>query len=215
MSRGWHGEPERHSLASRGIQTKTYVEPLRARSPKYPKMIYPNQVLTPENMKTIMDYVKRTNNEVEWICDVDLKEDGTIRLDDGQMDGSTDESFLSWDPDDPELNIGYFHSHPPDVFNWFSSTDFILVIKIHNLRTRENKERFPWTFMGLVSENNEGKFTLQMVAVKPEPGREKQFQGLEKDYITDLEGTHERVLGIEREMNGDGELVRFPEIKLD
>ena len=202
-------------MAARGINTKSYVEPLRARSPKYPKMIYPNQVLTPENMKTIMEYVRATNNEVEWICDVDLKEDGTIRIEDGQLDGSADESFLSWDPDDPKLNIGYFHSHPRGVFNWFSSTDFILAIKVHNLRIKENKERFPWTFMGLVSENDEGKFTLQLVAIKPEPGREKQFQGLEKEYITDLEGTHERVLSVEREMNTDGELVRFSEIDLD
>lgn len=201
-------------MAARGINTKSYVEPLRARSPKYPKMIYPNQVLTPENMKTIMEYVRATNNEVEWICDVDLKEDGTIRIEDGQLDGSADESFLSWDPDDPKLNIGYFHSHPRGVFNWFSSTDFILAIKVHNLRIKENKERFPWTFMGLVSENDEGKFTLQLVAIKPEPGREKQFQGLEKEYITDLEGTHEKVLQLEREMANKGELIRFPEIKL-
>ena len=201
-------------MAARGINTKSYVEPLRARSPKYPKMIYPNQVLTPENMKTIMEYVRATNNEVEWICDVDLKEDGTIRIEDGQLDGSADESFLSWDPDDPKLNIGYFHSHPRGVFNWFSSTDFILAIKVHNLRTKENKERFPWTFMGLVSENDEGKFTLQLVAIKPEPGREKQFQGLEKEYITDLEGTHEKVLQLERGMANKGELIRFPEIEL-
>jgi len=214
MSRGWHNEPQRHSMAARGINTKSYVEPLRARSPKYPKMIYPNQVLTPENMKTIMEYVRATNNEVEWICDVDLKEDGTIRIEDGQLDGSADESFLSWDPDDPKLNIGYFHSHPRGVFNWFSSTDFILAIKVHNLRIKENKERFPWTFMGLVSENDEGKFTLQLVAIKPEPGREKQFQGLEKEYITNLEGTHEKVLQLEREMANKGELIRFPEIKL-
>ena len=214
MSRGWHNEPQRHSMAARGINTKSYVEPLRARSPKYPKMIYSNQVLTPENMKTIMEYVRATNNEVEWICDVDLKEDGTIRIEDGQLDGSADESFLSWDPDDPKLNIGYFHSHPRGVFNWFSSTDFILAIKVHNLRIKENKERFPWTFMGLVSENDEGKFTLQLVAIKPEPGREKQFQGLEKEYITDLEGTHEKVLQLERGMANKGELIRFPEIEL-
>ena len=215
MGRGWHNESHRHSLASRGIKTKTYVKPFQSRSvSKYPKMIYPDDILTPENLNTILSYVEATDNKVEWICDIDLKRNEKIKIEDGQLDGTTDESFLNWNSDDPSLNVGFCHSHPEGVFNWFSSTDFLLAIKIHNLRTRENKERFPWTFMGLVSKNDDGIYTLQLVAVKPGPGRKKQFEGMEKDYIDDLEGTHDRVLRIEQDMNRNEELVRFPEIEL-
>ena len=160
MNRGWHNESQRHSLASRGIKTKSYVEPLKARSPKYPKLIHPNEILTDGNLDLIKTYVERSGDNIEWICDLDLKKDGRIKIEDGRFDGDDDESFLSWDPDDPAISIGFMHSHPPTNFPWFSSTDFILMFKIHNLRTKENKERCPWTYMGLVAEG-----TLQIVAV--------------------------------------------------
>lgn len=63
--------------------------------------------------------------------------------------------------------------------------------------------------MGLVAD---GK--LQFVAMKPRSGRKKQFEGLEAQYVSDLEGTHERVLQLEKDMAENGELIRFPEINL-
>ena len=210
MSRGWHGEPERHSLASRGIHTKSYVEPLKARAPQHPKLRYPDEMLYQnQNLETIKQYAKKAGNKIEWIADIDLKNDNKVKIEDGRFDGDEDESFLSWDPDDPDLSIGYFHSHPPVDFPWFSSTDYLLAIKVHDLRTNRNKNRCPWTYMGLVAD---GK--LQLVAMKPRSRRRKQFEGLEAQYVTDLEGTHEKVLGLEREMAKNGELIRFPEIKL-
>ena len=210
MSRGWHNESQRHSLASRGIKTKSYVNPLTARAPNHPKLRYPNEVLYDNNnLETIKQYARKTGDKIEWIADIDLKDDNEIIIEDGRFDGDEDESFLSWDPDDPGHSVGYIHSHPPVDFPWFSSTDFLLAIKVHDLRTNNNKQRCPWTYMGLVAD---GK--LQFVAMKPRSGRKKQFEGLEAQYVSDLEGTHERVLQLEKDMAENGELIRFPEINL-
>ena len=209
--KGWRHEPVRHSLAARGIETKSYVQPLTARSEGVFGSANPWDILKQNgNLVTILEYLEKVNNEKEWISDMDLKEDGTIVIVDGQFNGSVIESFMSWDPDDPGHCIGYCHSHPPANFPWFSSTDYLLTMRLHDLRSSENKSRCPWTFMGLVAE---GKF--QLVAMKPSRKWAKKFEGLEQQYDKDLSGTHERVLTLEKEMADAGELIRFPEISLN
>lgn len=207
--RGWHGEPVRHSMAARGIETKSYVQPLRAGAEHDLGLEDPLEILRQNNnLSTILEHLRKTDNKVEWIADADILEDKTILINDYQI-GTVVESFLNWNKDDTGRLVGFFHSHPPQDFAWFSSTDYILGIKIHNLRNSENKKRFPWTLMGLVSGG-----TLQLLAIKPKSGRQKDFEGLEKAYESDLAGTHERTLELEKKMARNGELVRFPEIPL-
>ena len=164
MTKGWHGKRQAHSLASKGIKSKYQYN-----SSGKPKLTVGLPDYTRERVKHITDL----SDGKEWIAELKLlKED--IIIDDIQISESLDQSFLHWNDGDEETDVGYIHYHPPELIPEFSAQDFVLAINVHEMR--KNKEKYPYTLMGLVYPEKD-KLKIVIYGINPKKGRKSDFEG--------------------------------------
>lgn len=186
MTKGWFGKKEQHSLASRGISSK-YIYKTSGK----PKLKIGLPSYTKERIKHITELSE--NGHKEWIAELKmLKED--IIIDDIQISDTIDQSFLNWNIGDEETDVGYIHFHPSELIPEFSSQDFVLACTIHEMRT--NKERYPYTLMGLVVPEN-GALKITIYGLNPEKNRIDYFENKMlvesdmKDVLDEMKETKE------------------------
>ena len=164
MTKGWHGKKQAHSLASKGIKSKYQYNS----NGKY-KLAVGLPDYTRERVKHITDL----SDGKEWIAELKMLKSDII-IDDIQISESLDQSFLHWNVGDEETDVGYIHYHPPELIPEFSAQDFVLAINVHEMR--ENKEKYPYTLMGLVyPEKDELKIVIY--GINPKSGRKSDFEG--------------------------------------
>ena len=149
IKNGWYNEPQRHSMAAKGIKTAQ------------------NSIKTEKLKDYIINQIKHFNEIAdgkEWIAEI-MSINGHILLNDVQFSDKTDYSELKWDVEDDERVIGYIHYHPPGIMDEFSAQDFELACTVHNLR--KNKDKFTYTIMGVITLNGNNKITAKFYAFKP------------------------------------------------
>ena len=206
-NKGWRREPFRHSLASRGISSMSQRGEIPLPRDFNGEEDLPLVIFTPDTLAR----VRRHNSispDKEWIAELDLV-NGNIIMNDDQFSDEVNMSWLKWDEGrDDDINVGYIHYHPDNLVPLFTAQDFVLGAKLHELRSRGNKGRFPYTLMGLVLDNR-----ILLVAINPRPYRIRQFS---ECVPTDgLDATTDKLENIVGEMQKRGELVRYRDINLD
>jgi len=190
--RGWYNESTRHSLARRGV--KTYV----AKGKKL-KIGLPS--FTIDKIKALNQVAKGD----EWIAEL-IMLGGEIFIDDIQISDLQNKSYLRWNTGDDERDIGYIHYHPDGIIPEFSATDFILAMKIHDLR--KQKKSYPYTVMGLVFSDS-GRIYIRMYGIKPKKSRLEEFLKFENEMKTES-GMKELL----DKMTKTGELIKMEEVVL-
>lgn len=188
----WPGERQRHAMSARGITSSTYQYNAHGK-----------QILEVELPSYTADKVRlltKIAQGKEWIAELSIL-NGYIIIDDVQVSDKIDYSELRWNIGDDIRDIGYIHYHPPGIVPEFSSEDFVLAFKVHNLR--KQKEKYPYTIMGLVHPSENG-FKMRLYGVKPSDGRMKQFEGLHT--------VESNLSGILMEMEHNDELIKMKEV---
>ena len=171
----WKGESRRHSLARKGIKTAKGIE-----SPKYsvktsegkPKL----KIGLPEYSREQIKHLCQLADGKEWIAELNMVND-EILIDDVQVSKEINQSYLRWNTGDEDYNVGYIHYHPKTLIPEFSAQDFVLAMEIHDIR--ENKDKYPYTLMGLVYPDDNDKLQLIIYAINPEKDYRSLFEGRE------------------------------------
>ena len=190
---GWPGERQRHAMSARGVTNTTYRYNSRGKQ----KL----QVGLPPFMRGEVRYLSNIARGKEWIAELSMINDHII-IDDVQMSDKLDYSELRWNIGDDERDIGYIHYHPPGIIPEFSSEDFVLAIKVHNLR--KNCKEYPYTIMGMVYPTKDG-FNVRLYGVNPSEGRMSQFEGMHT-----VESKFNNIL---MDMERKGELIKMEEVR--
>lgn len=164
MTKGWHGNKQAHSLASRGIKSKYQYS-----SSGKPRLA----IGLPDYTKERIKHITELADGKEWIAELKMLK-GDIIIDDIQISEIIDQSFLHWNTGDEETDVGYIHYHPPELIPEFSAQDFVLAINVHEMRN--NTEKYPYTLMGLVVPEKDGLKTI-IYAINPKKGRKSDFEG--------------------------------------
>ena len=73
--------------------------------------------------------------------------------------------------------MGYIHFHPKTLIPEFSAQDFVLAMEIHEIR--ENKDKYPYTIMGLVYPDDNDNLKLRMYAINPKKDYRSKFEDRE------------------------------------
>jgi len=192
----WKGESRRHSLARKGIKTSTPYYSIDVKSDGRPKL----RVGLPSYSRDLLRQLCDIAGDKEWIAELSMIK-GNILIDDIQVSDEIDHSYLRWNKGDEANNVGYIHYHPPSLIPEFSAQDFVLALEIHD--QRENKEKYPYTLMGLVYPDD-GGLHVKIYAINPKSDRRSLFEGKE---------VAERDLQKELNMlKGNGELIELNSI---
>ena len=162
--KGWYGNKQKHSLASRGIKSK-----YQYKSSGKPKLA----IGLPSYTKERIGHLSELAQGKEWIAELKMM-NGDIIIDDIQISDTVDQSFLHWTTGDEETDVGYIHYHPAELIPEFSAQDFVLAINVHEMR--EHKDIHPYTLMGLVYPLGD-KLEIVIYAINPKKGRKKDFEG--------------------------------------
>ena len=120
--------------------------------------------------------LSRESGTNEWIADLDLKGSNLVIRD--VQHGTHTTSYMLFDKTDEKENVGYIHYHPPGVYPHFSTNDYLLTTKVHNLR--KNKDKMQYTLMGLVTPATGGKYHIRIYALKPTPSTTKALEKIQK-----------------------------------
>ena len=167
----WKGESRRHSLARKGIKTTDTYE-VSIKSDGKPKL----RVGLPSYSRDLLRQLCDIADDKEWIAELSMIK-GNILIDDIQVSDEIDHSYLRWNKGDEANNVGYIHYHPPSLIPEFSAQDFVLALEIHD--QRENKERYPFTLMGLVFPDDDNNLHVKMYALNPKKDRRAIFESKE------------------------------------
>lgn len=208
MTKGWFDQPQRHALASKGIQTANSLSQSKINQSREEI-----QHLSDCGRKQIKALIEKSDGN-EWIADLDLH-NGEIMIYDEQISDKPDESVMNWDEHitqqqphtDPEFNVGYIHYHPPVVDERPTAQDFILGLSVDKRRLDENKKRFEPTVFGLVTDD---EIKFYYLTPKSEKQREEYIDKLKEiqdENLSDSEyfgGLKE----IKEEMKNDGILYK-------
>jgi len=193
---GWFGEPHRHSLSAMGVKTKK----LKPKPEEFKAYIKASATL-----EGLLKLNKQAGDK-EWIAEFDMV-DGSILINDVRMDGTRDASFLKWDEGvDTKHNVGYIHYHPKHLFPLFTAQDFVLSCRVHD--SRENKDIYPMTLMGLVTDNR-----LIVLGVKPNKRRETEFSMM--TAVDGMPRTTKELENMVSEMKKSGELKVMVDMTFD
>lgn len=167
--KGWHDDSRRHSLSRKGIKTAKYSMGKGKGKPKL-------KIGLPSYSKEQIKHISKLAQGKEWIAELNMV-NGDILIDDIQISKEINHSYLRWNKGDESHNVGYIHYHPKTLIPEFSAQDFILAMEIHEIR--ENKEKYPFTIMGLVYPDDDGKLHLKMYAINPKKDHKPMFEGKE------------------------------------
>lgn len=174
----WEGDSRRHSLARKGVKTSKYTV-----SKGKPKL----KVGLPSYSKEQIKHLSKLAQGKEWIAELNMV-NGEILIDDIQVSKEINHSYLRWNKGDESHNVGYIHYHPKTLIPEFSAQDFVLALEIHEIR--ENKDKYPYTIMGLVYPDDKHKLHLRMYAINPKKDRKVMFEGkniTERDLKKELD----------------------------
>ena len=191
MTKGWHGDTLRHSLAARGISTKGMRKQLTSRFhiAKFKSL----------NKKDPVN---------EWIADVDLKGGGKIAIADIQQ-GTYDESYLDFDGRDPQELIGFVHYHPSNVYPVFSIADYYLAVQLDDLRLKSNLEKTDgYTLMGLITDDK-----VKIFLLKPSKDTKAVLKKMASAKMNPSKELKE-VAKLKVDLKKSGELIVLKEAKL-
>lgn len=188
----WNQESHRHAMAAKGVKTK-YIY----RAHGNPKLAVALPSYSEERIKHITSL--SDEGQKEWIAEMIIL-NGEVIIDDIRPSEILDKSNLHWTLGDDKRDVGYIHYHPPQLIPEFSAQDFVLAINVHNLRT--NKNKYPYTIMGLVYPDG-NKLKVRLYGIKPKQNRIKQFEGLVATE-SDMKETLEK-------MKKSGELICMKE----
>ena len=204
----WNDDSARHALASMGIKTtfKSDKKPpadkgggLKVINLGFESMGLKDANLHEKSYELMKNLCER-DPDSEWIADLDYYDNGNIVMNDHQATIRPDESQLFWndyspkdDPhNDPEFCIGFIHYHPPKVDERPSAQDFVLALTIDELRSKDNKKRYPETMFGVVIPGH-----VRLYSIKPDEGEhkvlKKRFEEIQcaelsnDDYFNEVE----------------------------
>lgn len=165
----WKGESRRHSLAKKGIRTAKYSM-IKSKGKEKLKIGLPSYSL--EQLK----HLSELSDGKEWIAELNIVK-GDILIDDIQVSEEINHSYLRWNKGDEAHNVGYIHYHPKSLIPEFSAQDFVLAMEIHKIR--ENKDKQPYTLMGLVYPDDEDNLKIKIYAINPKKDFTHLFEGRE------------------------------------
>lgn len=200
--KGWSGESQRHSLSAKGIQS-SYNYSAKGK----PRLIIGLPSYTKEKLKMLNEIA----NGKEWIAELIIVNE-SIFIDDIRVSDQHAKSWLNWNSGDDLRDVGYIHYHPPGIIPEFSAQDFILVSEVHKLR--KNKEKYPYTIMGLVYPKGED---LQVIlyGYNGSKSRQKDFETKDaKGSIVAKELVESDMQDIIDDMIKKKELLKLSEVKL-
>ncbi len=173
---GYFGHSREHGLHRKGIPTHSKG----IQNTKYNVIKSKGKskltVGLPPYSKAQIKHISKLAEGKEWIAELNMV-NGDILIDDIQVSKEINHSYLRWNKGDEAHNVGYIHYHPATLIPEFSAQDFVLAMEIHDIR--ENKHKYPYTIMGLVYPDKNGKLHLRMYAIKPKKDHKKKFEGRE------------------------------------
>jgi len=182
----WKNESRKHSLARRGIKTASGIPPSKystIQSDGKSKL----KIGLPEYSKEQIKYLCQLAEGKEWIAELNMVNDD-ILIDDVQVSKEINHSYLRWNTGDEDYNVGYIHYHPKTLIPEFSAQDFVLALEIHEIR--QNKDKYPYTLMGLVYPDDNDALHLRIYALNPNGNRKHLFEGrevTERDLKDDID----------------------------
>ncbi len=198
MSKGWHGEPYRHSLASRGIKTTgkgkvdSSISKNHIKNPRF-SLFLENGELQDRHKYKIQELNERAQHKYEWIADLDVDENGDVFIADEQVSDKEDESELNWQDDvtnenrypdmlpDEENCVGYIHYHPSTVDERATAADFELALTLHHHREDDSKEKLPYTTFCVVTDEYAKFFFLNPSDEEEAEELHDSFKEIEQD----------------------------------